>query len=67
MSTFKNIFLVLTIVAQLAAIIFAFVNISVTFFILGVYILSLIMLFGLLIKERRKEKEEENQHDYRHY
>ena len=67
MNTLKNVFLVLTIVAQLATIVFAFVNVSVTFFILGVYALSLATLFGLLIKEHRKEKEEENQHDYRHY
>ena len=67
MNTLKNIFLVLTIVAQLAAIVCAFVNVSVTFTFLGIFALSLAMLFGLLIKERRREKEEENQHDDRHY
>jgi len=67
MNTLKNIFLVLTIVAQLATIVCAFVNVSVTFTFLGIFALSLAMLFGLLIKERRREKEEENQHDDRHY
>ncbi len=67
MNTLKNIFLVLTISAQLAAIILVFVNIRTALALLAIYVFALIVLFGLLIKERSKEKEEEKHHDYRHY
>ncbi|MEW9668764.1 hypothetical protein ABLT31_07915 [Ammoniphilus sp. 3BR4] len=52
---------------QLSAVIFIWINISVTYWLLAGYAITLITIIGMLIRERRKEKKEEDNDDYRDY
>lgn len=67
MGKLKQLFLFLTVIGQLAGIIMLFINIKIAIILFIVYGLACIAIFILLIVERIKEKEEEDDNDYRDY
>ncbi len=67
MSKYKSVILLLTVVSQGAAIIFLFINFWVSIMLFLLYGGAMLVLFILLIIERIREKEEEDQNDYSDY
>jgi uncharacterized membrane protein len=67
MTKWKYRFLMLTVVCQLSAFVFTFINIKVTVLLVVGYLVSVILLFIFLIKERLNEKKEEDENDYSDY
>lgn len=67
MARLKSLFLLFTALFQGIGIIFLFISIkwAILFFIS--YGISVVILFSLFIKERLKEKKEEEENDYRDY
>ncbi|MBM7702720.1 hypothetical protein [Metabacillus iocasae] len=63
----KYILLIGAIVGQLVGVAFLFINMKAAIVFYIVYVLTLIGLACLFIWERRKEKEEEDNRDYRDY
>jgi hypothetical protein len=54
-------------IGQLIGIVFLFINLKWAVFFYICYALAIAALFGVLIRERRKEKKEEEENDYRNY
>ncbi|WP_221568524.1 hypothetical protein [Alkalihalobacillus sp. TS-13] len=67
MSKYKSLILLLTVVFQGAAVVFLFFNFWVSILLFVIYGITMLALFILLIIERIKEKEEENNNDYSDY
>ncbi|WP_261134564.1 hypothetical protein [Bacillus sp. Marseille-Q3570] len=67
MSKYKSLILLLTIVFQGAAVVFLFFNFWVSILLFVIYGIAILALFILLIIERIKEKEGENNNDYSDY
>ncbi|MFT4415872.1 hypothetical protein ACLM5H_18595 [Fredinandcohnia humi] len=63
----KYIILSLVIIGQIVGIVFFFINIKAALTFYAIYIVATILLFGILVRERKKEKREDDQNDYRDY
>ncbi|MCH1627069.1 hypothetical protein [Fredinandcohnia quinoae] len=63
----KYIVMMVATVGQIIGIIFLFVNLKAALLFYVCYIIAIILLFVLLIRERIKEKREDDQNDYRDY
>lgn len=63
----KMLLIILFIIGQLGIYIFAFLNLRLLIACIILSILAFIVLFGILIYERLKEKEEDKNNDYRDY
>ncbi|MCC3355392.1 hypothetical protein [Bacillus sp. REN16] len=63
----KYIVLMIAIVGQIVGIVFLFIDISkaLTFYVF--YMVAIVLLFALLVWERKREKEEDGENDYRDY
>ncbi|WLD93932.1 hypothetical protein [Alkalihalobacillus sp. AL-G] len=67
MSRLKSIALLLTGVFQITAVVFLFINIWVSVLLFITYGIAMLLLFGALIMERIKEKEDDDENDYTDY
>lgn len=67
MHKIQSLFVVFTVVFQGSAILLLFFNVKWAIALFICYGLSLVILFGLIIRERMKEKREEDEHDYSDY
>lgn len=67
MNGFKYTFLILSVISQIAGLVFLFINPQKGVLFLVTSVIFLLLLIGLLIHERYKEKEEEDRNDYRDY
>ncbi|MDZ5470167.1 hypothetical protein SM124_00260 [Bacillus sp. 31A1R] len=67
MNKLKLLLIIFAIAGQFIGLGMLFINIKAALFIYASYIIFLIILFGVLIRERRKEKEEDDRNDYRNY
>ncbi|MGG4490188.1 hypothetical protein [Metabacillus idriensis] len=63
----KSILILLTFIAQTAALIFLFLNMKLAVIFFLIHLLSICLLFSLLIQARMKEKKEDDERDYRNY
>jgi Flp pilus assembly protein TadB len=52
---------------QIIGIVLLFFNIKIAIMVFILYAISLFTIFFLLIKDRRKEKKEDEENDYRNY
>ncbi|RXT06248.1 hypothetical protein [Ammoniphilus sp. CFH 90114] len=66
-SNMKMLFIFLAVAFQLSAVLFIWINLTVTYWLLAGYAISLISLIILLVRERRQEKKEEDNNDYSDY
>ncbi|WP_102348521.1 hypothetical protein [Bacillus sp. Marseille-P3661] len=67
MSKLKYLFIFLIIIFQFSAIFSLFLNKTFAIFLFICYGLSIIGLIAIYVKERIKEKREEDEHDYSDY
>ncbi|MGO4888513.1 hypothetical protein ACJ2A9_12190 [Anaerobacillus sp. MEB173] len=67
MTAFKYAALFITIIFQVLAIAFVFINLTVVYYLLAGYALALLVLIGLVVRERIKEKKEDDDDDDRNY
>ncbi|QED47104.1 hypothetical protein [Cytobacillus dafuensis] len=63
----KQLFLLLSTICQLLGIVMLFINIKAAIFIFAIYAFLMIIIFIILIMERKNEKLEERRNDYRNY
>lgn len=63
----KSIVLVITILLQIAAIIYFFIDFVTAVYLFAFHIVGWIIVLVLLIMERINEKREEDDNDYRNY
>ncbi|TKC18121.1 hypothetical protein [Robertmurraya kyonggiensis] len=63
----KQFLILIAVIGQILGIILLFVHMTAAIVSFIIYGLACATLFILLIVERMKEKEEENEHDYRDY
>lgn len=67
MGKWKQFLILIAVLGQILGIIFLFVHMKAAIVSFIIYGLACATLFILLIVERRKEKQEEDEHDYRDY
>jgi len=67
MRNLKYIMLSVATIGQIIGIIFLFINIKMAIIFYLCYVLALVILFWLLIRERINEKKEDEENDYRDY
>lgn len=67
MKRLKLLLLPLAGLCQILGIILLFVNIKMAIALFIVYGIALVTIFILLINDRRKEKKEDDENDYRNY
>jgi len=67
MKNLKYIMLSVATIGQIVGIIFLFINFKIAIGFYLCYLLALVILFWLLIRERVKEKKEDEENDYRNY
>ncbi|WP_077617107.1 hypothetical protein [Bacillus sinesaloumensis] len=63
----KYIVLMIAIVGQIIGIVFLFIDISRALTFYAFYMVAIILLFALLVWERKSEKREDDENDYRDY
>ncbi|MEH7381533.1 hypothetical protein V7138_13820 [Bacillus sp. JJ1533] len=63
----KYIVLMIAVVGQIIGIVFLFIDISKALTFYAFYMVAIVLLFALLVWERKREKEEDDQNDYRDY
>lgn len=67
MGKIMQLLLLIVVATQILGIILLFINIKAAILTFIVYGLALVIIFILLIVNRIKEKEEEDENDYRNY
>ncbi len=67
MFNLKSITLIVTVLLQIVAIIYFFIDFVTAVYLFAFHILGWVIVFVLLIKERIKEKREEDDDDYSNY
>ncbi|WP_077211078.1 hypothetical protein [Bacillus dakarensis] len=67
MGKLKQMLLMMIVIGQLLGIVMLFINIKIAIFVFIVYGLAMLGIFIVLIVERLKEKEEDDENDYRNY
>ncbi len=63
----KYIVLMLATVGQIVGIVFLFIDISKALTFYAFYMVAIVLLFALLVWERKREKKEDDENDYRDY
>ncbi|WP_453990685.1 hypothetical protein [Bacillus nitroreducens] len=63
----KYIVLLIAIIGQIVGIVFLFIDISRAITFYTFYMVAIVLLFAILVWERKREKEEDDQNDYRDY
>lgn len=63
----KYIVLLIAIIGQIVGILFLFIDISKAITFYAFYMVAIVLLFAILVWERKREKEEDDQNDYRDY
>lgn len=63
----KYIVLLIAIIGQIVGILFLFIDISRAITFYTFYMVAIVLLFAILVWERKREKEEDDQNDYRDY
>ncbi|MEH7238352.1 hypothetical protein [Bacillus sp. JJ1562] len=63
----KYIVLMIAIVGQIVGIVFLFIDISKALMFYAFYMVAIVLLFALLVWERKREKVEDDENDYRDY
>lgn len=63
----KYIVLLIAIIGQIVGILFLFIDISRAITFYAFYMVAIVLLFAILVWERKREKEEDDQNDYRDY
>ncbi|MFS0824394.1 hypothetical protein [Bacillus sp. 1P02SD] len=63
----KYIVLLIAVIGQIVGIVFLFIDISKALTFYAFYIVAIVLLFALLVWERKREKEEDDENDYRDY
>lgn len=63
----KNLYLIVGILAQLGGYLFLFIHLVTAVFLFVISFLAFLSIFVYLIIERRKEKKEDEENDYRNY
>ncbi|WP_449539267.1 hypothetical protein [Ferdinandcohnia sp. Marseille-Q9671] len=63
----KYIVLTIAVVGQIIGLVYLFIDIkrAITFY--SFYMVAIVLLFALLVWDRKREKEEDDQNDYRDY
>ncbi|RXI98332.1 hypothetical protein DS745_18585 [Anaerobacillus alkaliphilus] len=67
MKILKSILLVLSVLFQLAAIVYFFIDVVTALYLIAFNVLCFILVIVLIVVERIKEKREEDDDDYRNY
>jgi len=67
MRILKPLLLAIAVIAQLTGVVYLFIHIETAIMLFIVYGAAFVLLIGVLVKERLKEKKEEEDHDYRDY
>ncbi|THE10888.1 hypothetical protein E1I69_17180 [Bacillus timonensis] len=63
----KYIVLLIAVIGQIVGIVFLFIDISKALTFYAFYMVAIVLLFALLVWERKREKEEDDENDYRDY
>ena len=63
----QSLLLIVATVGQVIGIIFVFINLKIAIIFYVIYLLAVIALFSLLIRERLNEKKEEDENDFSDY
>lgn len=63
----KYIVLMIAIVGQIVGIVFLFIDISKALTFYAFYMVAIVLLFALIVWERKHEKKEDDENDYRDY
>jgi membrane protein implicated in regulation of membrane protease activity len=67
MQLLKYLLLIIAVVGQITGIVFLFINIKKAAIFFIIFAIAFVLLIALFVKERLKEKKEEDANDYRDY
>jgi predicted membrane channel-forming protein YqfA (hemolysin III family) len=67
MERLKLLLIFIAIAGQIIGIILLFINMKIAIFVYILYAIAIFSIFFLLIKDRQKEKREDDENDYRNY